>query len=113
MSALQKNSRVITQAECSAWTRCGGLTKVQAEQLLDWLEANGCRQHQLSLDEHGFVIRYQRPQGFSMAPVEMPISISLRKTVTQRRLAPRPTFGRPGRRRSSTRSTKRFRRRLS
>ena len=43
-------------------TWIGGLTKTQAEELLDWLEAHGCPHATLSLDgDNGFAVRYQWP----------------------------------------------------
>ena len=39
-----------------------GLTKEGAEALLDWLEAHGCRDAQVCLDESGgFTVRYRTP----------------------------------------------------
>jgi hypothetical protein len=36
-----------------------GLSKSEAEDLLDWLEVHGCRQVRLShADDSGFVVRY-------------------------------------------------------
>jgi hypothetical protein len=40
------------------WTRRGGLTKVETEDLLDWLDANGFPIGKLSLDENGFAVWY-------------------------------------------------------
>lgn len=36
-----------------------GLTKTEAEDCLDWLEANGFAHRQLSLSKDGFVIRFR------------------------------------------------------
>jgi hypothetical protein len=66
--ATRNNFAITDNGERSGWTRRGGLTKVEAEQLLDWLEANGYQQRELSTDERGFVIYYQREHDFSVAP---------------------------------------------
>ncbi len=39
-----------------------GLTKADAERLLDWLEANGCRQREVNYEEgKGFIVRWRPP----------------------------------------------------
>jgi hypothetical protein len=41
-----------------------GLTKAEAEDLLDWLEANGYRRFELDFaDGEGFVVRWQAAAG--------------------------------------------------
>jgi hypothetical protein len=43
-----------------AWLEVTGLSKPQAEQLLDWLEVNGFEQRQVVLGPDGsFVVRYR------------------------------------------------------
>jgi hypothetical protein len=45
-------------------TCVGGLTKTQAEELLDWLEAHGCPHAILARDGGtGFAVRYRQPPG--------------------------------------------------
>jgi hypothetical protein len=108
MATLQRNFVVTAQTERTGWMRCGGLTKIQAEQLLEWLELNGCRQRQLSLDAKGFVVCYQRSQELAGAPVVNHPSASVRKPLC--RLTRRPASTRRGRHWTSSRSTKKWRR---
>ena len=43
------------------WQQCAGLSDRQAEELLDWLEANGFAQREVSLgDGPGFTVRWRR-----------------------------------------------------
>jgi hypothetical protein len=41
------------------WTCCHGLTLVEAEDLLDWVAAQGFDHSELELDEEGFVVRFR------------------------------------------------------
>ncbi len=66
MSRLSTDSHRTAHAERSGWTRCRGLTKARAEELLDWLEANGY-ERRLSVDEKGYVICYRRLEQLSAA----------------------------------------------
>ena len=43
--------------------RVAGLSKARAEDLLDWLEANGLHGRLLYADERGFTVEYERPAG--------------------------------------------------
>ena len=69
MTRLSTNYAGTAYELASGWTRRDGLTKTQAEELLDWLDANGYQQRRLSLDEQGFVVCY-RSEEFSVAPLE-------------------------------------------
>jgi hypothetical protein len=51
--------RATTDAE--GWARCERLNKIEAERLLDWLEANGYSQREASVAEDGsFTVRWRR-----------------------------------------------------
>jgi hypothetical protein len=45
--------------EGAAWQERTGLTLRQAEELLDWLEANGVTRREVALTEEGCVVRWQ------------------------------------------------------
>lgn len=47
-------------ADAEGWEECSGLDKTEAEQLLDWLEASGCRHRQVALNDDGFAVRWRR-----------------------------------------------------
>jgi hypothetical protein len=50
-----------------------GLSKAQAEDLLDWLEANGYRDYHLSYDAgEGFTVSYSNDQEANTQPVLTP-----------------------------------------
>jgi hypothetical protein len=50
-----------TDTDAEGWARCERLNKIEAERLLDWLEANGYRQMEVSLAEDGsFTVRWRR-----------------------------------------------------
>jgi hypothetical protein len=38
-----------------------GLTKADAEEVLDWLEAGGCQHREVGYQDGGFVVRWKRP----------------------------------------------------
>jgi hypothetical protein len=43
------------------WERCERLNKTEAERLLDWLQANGYSQREVSYsDASGFTVRWRR-----------------------------------------------------
>jgi hypothetical protein len=47
-------------AEEQGWAWVGGLTRAEAEQVLDWLEANGYQDRELSFQpEKGFRVRWR------------------------------------------------------
>jgi hypothetical protein len=41
------------------WEQCPGLTKTEAERLLDWLEAHGCEQREVLWEEDGITVRWR------------------------------------------------------
>jgi hypothetical protein len=44
------------------FTEVSGLTKAQAEELLDWLESNGCQEFGVSeFSARGYTVRYRQP----------------------------------------------------
>ena len=49
-----------TSTDAEGWARCERLNKIEAGRLLDWLEANGYSERELSLAEDGsFTVRWQ------------------------------------------------------
>jgi hypothetical protein len=51
-----------TTPEEAAFVVRSGLTKTEAEDLLDWLEMRGCTERELSYHPvHGFVVRFRPP----------------------------------------------------
>jgi CheY-like chemotaxis protein len=51
------------QVERTPAALVSGLTKTQAEELLDWLESHGCAGMQVALEEGGFSVRFVCPPG--------------------------------------------------
>jgi hypothetical protein len=50
-----------TSTDAEGWARCERLNKIEAERLLEWLEANDYSQREVSLDEDGtFTVRWRR-----------------------------------------------------
>ena len=50
-----------SQADAEGWECRERLNKMEAESLLDWLEANGYSQREVSyVDEAGFTVRWRR-----------------------------------------------------
>ena len=46
--------------DAGGWDRCSGLTKFEAEQVLDWLEANGYGEREAFYEEgQGFTVRWR------------------------------------------------------
>jgi hypothetical protein len=53
-------ARERVQTDAEGWAAVPGLTKAEAEALLDWLEAKGCDSRELSYqDEQGFTVRWR------------------------------------------------------
>ncbi|MGH7174654.1 MAG: hypothetical protein ACRELG_30685 [Gemmataceae bacterium] len=53
--------RQLHQTDADGWERCERLNKSEAEILLDWLEANGYSQQEVTLAEDGgFTVRWRR-----------------------------------------------------
>jgi len=50
-----------SEAAGNDWTRRTGLTKAQAEELLDWLEVNGYGCRVVCLTKTGFEVHFQEP----------------------------------------------------
>jgi hypothetical protein len=50
------NSRALAQTEGIAWRGYRGLTKPEAEELLDWLERNGYDHGPLYVQKEGFAV---------------------------------------------------------
>jgi hypothetical protein len=47
--------------DAEGWSECSRLNKSQAETLLDWLEANGYSQREVTYaDEEGFTVRWRK-----------------------------------------------------
>ena len=70
-SVPQEKAEAKREAVCAriAW----GLTKTQAEEQLDWLEAHGIRDCEVTYEEgHGFTIHFTAP-----APEQAPWPLSL------------------------------------
>ncbi len=50
-----------SQTDAEGWERCEGLQKAEAEKLLDWLEAHGFSQREVSCTEEGkFTVRWRK-----------------------------------------------------
>jgi hypothetical protein len=50
--------------------RFAGLSKQKAEELLDWLEDQGCTQLSVTLEEGGFAVRWLCPHGLHLVQQE-------------------------------------------
>jgi hypothetical protein len=47
------------EAEPDGWRRVSGLSTIEAQMLLDWLEINDCEQRELLFDpQRGFTVRW-------------------------------------------------------
>jgi hypothetical protein len=58
---LEKGPRRTEEGDPQGWQQCAGLNERQAEELLDWLEANGFAQREVSFgDGTGFTVRWRR-----------------------------------------------------
>jgi len=58
---LSQRIAELTSTDAEGWARCERLHKIEAERLLDWLEANGYSQTEVSLAEDGsFTVRWRR-----------------------------------------------------
>jgi PAS domain S-box-containing protein len=56
-----------------AWEFCRtGLSKAEAEELLDWLEGNGCEQREAAWEPAGFVVRWRAPRRGGSGPQARP-----------------------------------------
>jgi two-component system CheB/CheR fusion protein len=55
---------VVKREVCPApFESVSGLTKAEAEDLLDWLEGRGCTEREVAWEEgRGFTVRYRRPR---------------------------------------------------
>ncbi len=50
-----------SQTDADGWSRCPHLNKSEAEMLLDWLEANGYSEREVShVEGNGFTVRWRR-----------------------------------------------------
>jgi hypothetical protein len=50
-----------SQRDAEGWDCCARLSKTEAERLLDWLEAHGYAQREVSYeDEQGFTVRWRK-----------------------------------------------------
>jgi hypothetical protein len=47
------------RTEADGWQVCSGLSLSEAEQLLDWLEANGVRERETSFGAEGATVRWR------------------------------------------------------
>jgi len=50
-------------ADAAGWERCPGLTKAEAELLLDWLEAHGYPQREVHWESEGITVRWRPTDG--------------------------------------------------
>lgn len=50
-------------ADAEGWEQCPGLTKAEAELLLDFLEAHGCQQREVLWEEQGITVRWRSIEG--------------------------------------------------
>ena len=49
-----------TSTDAEGWARCERLNKIEADRLLDWLEANGYLEREVSVAEDGtFTVRWR------------------------------------------------------
>jgi hypothetical protein len=49
------------QTDAEGWDYCEELSKTEAENLLDWLEAHGYTQREVThVEDHGFTVRWRR-----------------------------------------------------
>ena len=49
-----------TNTDAEGWARCERLNKIEADRLLDWLEANGYLEREVSVAEDGtFTVRWR------------------------------------------------------
>lgn len=49
------------EADAEGWQCCPGLSLAEAEQVLDWLEANGVQERELRFEEEqGCTVRWRR-----------------------------------------------------
>jgi hypothetical protein len=48
------------ETEAEGWFSVRGLTRTEAERLLDWLEVRSCQEREMTLDsETGFTVRWR------------------------------------------------------